>query len=276
MSSPIRSRYTRLRRRMAWGASALSVLVVASAAVPEGAAGQEEPTEYRVALSVKNDAFSSGFGPWRELSLQVSRSSEAVSVYGRLNQAHRFGRSGTQFEMDAYPGLGDGRYAFLNVGFADDAVFPTFRASAEVWQSLPGSTEASFGVRLMRFTEDVWLYTGSVGHYVGNYWLAARPWLRGKDAGVSGSVNVFIRRYATGRDDYFGLVLGAGSGISDQYTAAELDRLESYKAGIEGRRPVGGGWYLRFDASYEWEEFRVGENRSRYGVDLGIERRFSR
>ena len=266
--------------------SGLSSLMICSFGLSGAAAAQDGeldrpdiesgPPEYRVALFFRNDAFSADFSPWREFSLQVSRSGENGSIYGRLNQARRFGRDGTQFEMDAYPKLGKGRYAYVNAGFANEGVFPTFRASGEVWQSLPGSSELSLGVRLLQFSEDVWLYTGSVAHYRGNYWIAARPWIRFRDGSYSASVNLFIRRYKSGRDDYYGLILGAGSGISEFDTAAELDRLSSYKIGAEGRKPLADRWFLRWKMLVEREEYRLDRTRTRYGVDLGMERRFMR
>ncbi len=256
------------------------ILLGASAAWLAGAAHAQEPdpepTVYGVALYLRSDAFSADFSPWRELSFQLSRSGERGSLYGRLNQARRFGKNGTQVELDAYPRLGDGRYGFLNVGFANEGVFPTLRGSAEIWQGLPGSSELSVGVRLLRFSRDVWLYTGSLGHYTGNYWIAVRPWFRSRDGSYSASANVFVRRYDTGRDDYVGLILGAGSGISDLDTAAELNRLSSYKVGVEGRTPLTEGWFLRWNALVEWEEYRQERARTRYGLDLGMERRFSR
>ncbi len=257
----------------------LAVLALCALGLARPTEAQEsdpEPTVYAVALYLRSDAFSADFSPWRELSFQVSRSGEHASIYGRLNQARRFGRNGTQFEIDAYPSLGSGRYAFINAGFANQGVFPTRRASLEVWQGLPGSSELSAGVRLLRFSRDVWLYTGSIGHYTGNYWIAVRPWFRSRDGTYSASGNLFIRRYRTGRDDYVGLILGGGSGISDLDTAAELDRLASYKVGIEGRAPLTEGWFLRWNALVEWEEYRQNQARTRYGLDFGMERRFTR
>ncbi len=227
-----------------------------------------------VGISYRSSSFT-GSGapdPWHHLAVQLSNRRDWGTAIARGNVARRFGNDGFQLELDAYPHLGSGRYAFVNVGFADDRVFPSFRASAEVWQSLPRSSEVSFGVRYLEFSEGILLWTGSIGHYVGNYWLSGRPWVRTRDGQVSASFNATLRKYGRNRFDWVGIVVGAGSGIGDFDTIDELDRLASYKLEILGRQPLSRDTGMKFGAGVEWEELSATRTRTRFKLSVGFQR----
>lgn len=252
----------------------LSTLIWVGGVAQAGGQEPDPPATTRIGISYENSSFSGagGLRPWHELRLELSQSTEYGSVQTRVNMAERFDRRAAQLEIDAYPGLGDGRYAFVNVGFSGDELYPSFRGSIEIWQSLPGSLEISAGFRHLRFSEAVWLYTGSVAHYMGNYWIAVRPWFRSKHGEVSGSGQLFVRKYGRDRDDYIGILLGAGSGIGDFDTADELDRLHSFRAGFDVRKPLSSPWFLKLGASADWEEITSDRDRSRFKVGIGLER----
>ncbi len=252
-------------------------LILVLAALPTPIRGQDaaEPVIHRIGATYDFTWFDDSLTPWHETAVQVSRKSEAGSLIARLNHARRFDAGALQLELDAYPRLGKGRYAFLNVGYAGDRLFPSVRVSGEVWQNLPGSFEMSAGARYMRFSRDVTLFTGSVGHYRGNYWYSVRPWLRSRDGEISASANLSVRRYRTGRDDYFGAVVGFGSGVGDFDTPEDLNRLSSFKLGLEGRLPFREmTWVGKWSAGVEWEEVVGGRQRTRASFGLGFDRVF--
>jgi YaiO family outer membrane protein len=230
----------------------------------------------RIGLSYQNSSFTGegALKPWHELSVQLARSTELGTVFGRVNLADRFGRRATQVELDAYPRLGEGRYAFVNLGVGDDALYPTLRGSLEVWQGLPGSFEGSLGLRYLRFSRDVVLYTGSLAFYTGNNWISARPWVRSRDGEFSVSTHLSVRKYGRDNQDFLGFVVGVGSGIGDLDTKDELDRLRSYRVGLEARKPVSDTWRLKAGTSVEWEELVRDRTRNRFKFSLGIERSF--
>jgi YaiO family outer membrane protein len=196
--------------------------------------------------------FHGDIEPWRLASLSLGRSTSRGSLIGRVNYAKRFATSGLQFEADAYPRLGSGTYAYLNAGYSHADIFPTWRFGGELFASLPSAWEASVGFRQLRFTgSPVTLYTGSVGKYVGNYWLSLRPFLRIKESGTSTSAGLTARRYFADGEHYFGARVGYGSTPSDRITPDELVRTKSFSADLHGSgglwQDVLGTWSLGYD-----------------------------
>ncbi len=143
-------------------------------------------------LSVGADYSYQSFGgdidAWQLAALTVGRRTADGSVFARVNYANRFGSSGEQLEVDAYPRLSKNMYAYLNLGYSASDIFPAWRSGAELFASLPEAWEASLGYRQLRFNgTPVTMITGAVGKYVGNYWFSLRPYVRPKDTGTSAS-----------------------------------------------------------------------------------------
>src|SRR5262245_8750596 len=124
---------------------------------------KDESKIYRLKIDYTADFFDSTFDPWHLMTVSLSRPTGWGSVIGRFNYASRFGPRASQFEVDAYPRIRNGTYAYLNAGYSSSSIFPEFRGGAEIYQALPRSYEASFGVRYLRFSgSGVTIYTGSV------------------------------------------------------------------------------------------------------------------
>ena len=91
----------------------------------------------RISLQYDRDDFNKLFDPWDGISLSYSRRTKTFgSVIARLNYANRFLSPGYQFELDAYPSLGKKMYAYLNVGYSADAIFPEYKWSASIYRNL--------------------------------------------------------------------------------------------------------------------------------------------
>lgn len=250
---------TDLRPVLAGLARRLAVVALALALPPTALPAQEAADasatlRYRGFVGA-DYAYSSFFGdidPWQLASLSVAGRSPRGTLILRGNFADRFGASGTQVEADAYPRLGRGRYAYLNAGYSGADVFPAWRAGAEVFTALPRAWEASLGVRHLRFEGDpVTLVTGSVGKYLGNYWLSVRPFVRTREEGFSASASLSARRYFADADRFVGVRIGYGSTPSDQLNPAELARTSAFGAAAQGSHGIGrtvlGTWSLGFD-----------------------------
>lgn len=176
---------------------------------------------------------------WRLGSIALSRRTAAGSVIARVNVADRFGATGAQVEVDAYPRLRTGTYLYLNAGYSASSVFPEWRSGGELFQSLPQAWEASAGYRQLRFGgTPVTLFTGSVGKYAGDYWISLRPYLRFKDSGTSASAGLTVRRYGADGDHYIGATISAGSSPTDRVAPEQLARTNSVGGGVQGSSSV--------------------------------------
>lgn len=215
--------------------------------------------------------FHGDIAPWHLAAFTVGRRAAAGSVIGRLNVARRFGESGTQAELDAYPRLWRGAYAYLNIGRSTSPIFPGWRSGAELFTSLPSAYEASLGYRQLRFGgAPVTLLTGSVGKYTGNYWLSLRPYVRSRQSGTSASASLTVRRYGEDGDHYLGARAGYGSTPSDQLVPDQVDRTSSFTASVQGSRAVARDVIGTWTIGYDREDIVPGRTRRSLGGSGGL------
>lgn len=174
--------------------------------------------KYIAGVIYSADVFSRTFNPAHYLSAQLAREFSWGSAIVRMNYSNRFQSSGVQAEIDLYPRIANGVYAYLNYGYANSALFPDHRFGGEVYSKLPKSFEASAGMRYLNFGSGntVAIYTGSVGWYVKNYWVSFRPYITPGNAGSSFSSSLSLRRYFQDGDNYLGITGGFGFSPDDR------------------------------------------------------------
>jgi YaiO family outer membrane protein len=232
------------------------------AAVALDAAAQGEPEQRAAAprttagLEYSFTTFGGAMDAWQLAALSIGRSGTRGTLIGRINVADRFDTRGAQYEVDAYPTLGKGKYAYLNLGFSNATIFPEQRYGAEYFTILPHAYEASLGLRILRFsTEQVTLFTGSVGRYTGNYWFSLRPYVRRKpDGNFSATTSLTARRYYADADSYVGARIGAGSAPTETLDPSQLGRQRSVMAGLHASRPISGRTLATWMVNYERDE----------------------
>lgn len=164
-----------------------------------------------VGISSTLNLYSDIFDPAQGYAIKFGRKTKYISLISRMNVSNRFNTTGVQFELDGYPKVTKGVYAYLNFGYSNTNLFPDYRHGAELHFSLPYSMDASFGYRALHFgTSTTKMYTGSVGLYRGNYYVVFRPYFTPNDAGTSKSGSIQIRKYKSDEDNYWGISVGLG------------------------------------------------------------------
>lgn len=154
--------------------------------------------------------------PWHIVGVDYSRDTSIGSVIARVNYGNRFGNEAFQFEMDSYPHLMKNIMAYMNFGISDkSAVFPRYRAGLSLYASLPHSFEAEAGFRLLHFSDNVWIYVGSVSKYYKNFWFNGRVYLVPGNQNISHSYSLITRYYFGGVDDYLKFSVGYGLSPDD-------------------------------------------------------------
>ncbi len=236
---------------------------------------KESNQPYKLTIDYSYDAFDSTFAPWNQVSVSLTRAMSFGPLIGRVNYAHRFGISAVQIEVDAYPKIRRGTYAYLNAGYSSSSIYPGYRFGGEIYQGFRGGFDASIGMRHLRFPSgNVNIYTGSLGKYYGNYWISFRPFITPGDTGVSRSGTVLIRRYFREADNYVTLSFGAGSAPDERYTTLDQFRLKSQKAGFDFRKKFGKGVIGSAYAGLTNQEIGFGQSRKRYSLGFAIEKYF--
>ncbi|MEJ6978875.1 YaiO family outer membrane beta-barrel protein [Pedobacter sp. P351] len=167
----------------------------------------------KIGINYEFVAFDKQFNdPWHLTSIDYGLQTPVGSVTARVNYANRFKSNGLQFEVDAYPRISPALYTYVSGGYSADGIFPNYRAGFSLFANLPASFEAEAGFRFLRFSDDTWVYTASLGKYYKNYWLNLRTYLTPHASSLSQSYSFNIRYYFGGADDY--LKFGAATGLS--------------------------------------------------------------
>ena len=159
------------------------------------------------------DHFNDDRQPWREQLVSLARSTPVGSIIGRATRAERFGLDDQQFELEFYPTLRPGTYAFVAAGGSlNRTLYPRRRFAVDLHQALGRGFEVSGGYRRLDFSETTSIYVGSLTKYVGPWMLTAR-FYRVPAPGSSTSGHALVRRYF-GEDGSSYVGLGFSQGLS--------------------------------------------------------------
>ena len=232
-----------------------------------------------IGISYTYDYFNNA-SPWQLTYIQYKRKTKFGSLIGRFNYASRYGgTTGYQMEVDAYPKLSSKSYAYLNVGYSPGTLFPVFRLGMDYNRSLPSAFEASLGFRYLDFkSSNVMIYTGHIGKYIGNYWIAFRPYIVPDSGRVSISGQLTVRRYFSTANDYIGLQIGYGTSPDDRYRLLTLssggigynNRLIGYSTRISYNHIFNKRWIFNVSGAYANEEYITSQFRSDITFDIGF------
>jgi YaiO family outer membrane protein len=201
-----------------------------------------------VAASV--DFYSETFDPMQLHLLKYVRTTKYGGIHAKVNFSRRFQSNGVQFEVDLYPQIATGLYAYVNIGFADSFLFPDFRYGAELYKSLPNSFEASLGFRALKYSETTNIYTGSVGWYTGNDYWSFRGYVTPGDSGASMSGNILYRKYRSDADNF--LSVNIGMGFSPEIYLFEFEGNENSIVNLQSQKLNLGYYFTTKSTKHAW------------------------
>lgn len=225
-----------------------------------------------VGLGYRGDFFEMA-NSWHLFYAEYGRRTQTLgTVIARVNMANRYQMTGAQFEVDAYPTLGQGTYLYLNAGYSPHPkLFPIFRGGLELFQKLPRAWEASAGFRLLNFEEnDLFIVTGSLSKYYKQYYFSFRPFFTfASNTPNSQSYFFTIRRYFSSPDHHLSLTAGTGfSADDDALIGAEVYNLESNKVMLWYQQKATPQLIIRAGAGYQY--YKNGVYGNKYSVEAGI------
>jgi YaiO family outer membrane protein len=229
---------------------------------------------YRLSVDYGFEHYNSFADPWQSSTISLSRQSAFGTVIGHLNYANRFATNTHQYEIEMYPRIVKGVYAYVDYGYSQSPLFPRNRAGAELYFNPGKGVEFSIGGRFLHFSSDVWIYTASIGKYHGNYFFDFRPYITPGRTGTSASGSVLVRRYFGDAQKYIGFTAGTGSAPSDVLNTIDLQRLNSFTIGSTGNFPIGPRLAWGWNAGWSTEKLPSTSSRNRFAAGTGFSFRF--
>jgi len=204
-----------------------------------------------VGISYSIDLFKKNArDPMQYLTLKYSRQTKFGSITGKININRRFQKNGIQYEIDMYPRIIKGLYAYVSMGFSSTDLFPSFRAGGELFKSLPKAFEASLGFRSLKFTETTTIYTGSLGWYSGNSYWVFRTYITPNEVGSSKSGRLTYRKYRSDADNYFSASVGFG--FSPEIDRFPINENEQAIFDLKSQKVALGYYFTSSDRKNAW------------------------
>lgn len=243
---------------------------------------KESSYKNRIGLSYDYMYFDKQFAdPWQMVSLDYTRTGGLGSVTGRINYASRFGETGAQYEVEAYPRISKTFYAYVNLGYSDKiGVFPKWRGGFSLYANLPSSFEGELGFRYLKFTADpTWVYTAYLGKYYKSWLFGVRTYLTPSiyTSTVSASYTATARYYYGTADDLVGITAGYGISPDDRQNSIQLEgklKLVSYKLGASFKKKISRKSVFSFDAAWFNQEYLPQTKGNQYQISTGWLLRF--
>ncbi|WP_292008951.1 YaiO family outer membrane beta-barrel protein [Chryseobacterium sp.] len=214
---------------------------------------------------------------WHILSLSYKRVTPIGSVILRGNYANKFAESGTQIELEAYPRLSKTFYLYVGGGYSNDVgIFPKYRTGVSLNASLPHSFEAEIGYRQLYFSDNIWMYTASVGKYYKNFWFNLRTYLTPDRKNISQSYTGTVRYYLKSAENYLGFQIGTGISPEEyrnNLLENETFKLKTFKIGAEYNFSIYRNLFS-LGTMYYNQEYRPNEKGSQFDITFGYTRKF--
>lgn len=239
-------------------------------------AAQEKQLKYSAVLSYRHDQFTETFDPWRFTEFGLTRRTPYGSIIGRVQYAKRFGSTGTQFNLDLYPSLSDGLYAYISGGYSKSSIYPRYRFGLMLYKSLPASFELGAGLRYLDFvSRQVDIYTVSLSKYWGSYLISFSSYLVPLSDDNLSTFTGTVRRYFGSQNTYMSLIGGFGSTSTEIEFEQDIRTTDSWSLGIEGQYPLSDKIFIGGNAEYMSDDYEH-ENfvRERFSFKAFITYRF--
>lgn len=253
--------------------------VTVSAQLPGASEVAREPVDSAAVGAQLSVEHVEGIDPWVTLSAHRTLVPRWGTTIARVTAGRRFGSTGVQGEVEAYPRAGRVGYLYAALAVSPhEEVFVPLRAALELFGSPMSRVELSAGARLFRVSSaNVVAYTGSIGTYRGNYWLAFRPYMVSQEGSVSTTGQLSLRRYWAGRHDYVGVYVsgtrGADPTADDPLRIGRAPDLTSFSARVERLQPVRGGRVrIGYGLGVESEEIAQSDRRMHILATFRVER----
>jgi YaiO family outer membrane protein len=240
---------------------------------------KNELSVYRLGANYSFTYFDKRFTqPWQLAGFSLGKQYRWGSVSMGINYAHRFGSDATEFELESYPSLAKGLYAYVGgaSSLSSYGLFAKYRVGLSLYKSLGRGFELEAGFRHLRFSDNTTVYVGGFGKYLGNSFVQLRTYLTPNSNGLSNSFTLSNRFYLSdNRFDYVGFSVGTGVSPDDKAQVNNLtNQLQTFKVGAEYSRNVRQKTTLSLSINWINEEYLANTFGNQFGANFSIQHRF--
>lgn len=181
------------------------------------------------------------------------------AVTGRVMYSNRFGSNGLQGEVEAYPSITKGIYAYVGTAYSQTDIFPRFRAVISLYYVLLKSFDAETGFRYLDFNPSkTYIYVHSLGKYSGNFYFNIKSYLSPDVDIFPHSYTFSTRYYFSNRFNFIGAQIGTGVSPDDWMRNIRcVGNLHSFKFGLNYSRDLFKNFTPAAKGLWFYEEYRA-------------------
>jgi YaiO family outer membrane protein len=213
---------------------------------------------------------------WNLLNVFYGRKTKYGTIIGRVNYADRSYDDGLQYELEAYPKHKNG-YSFANFAYSNAEIFPKYRAAYSYLHNIKGGWEGELGLRYQYKFDHLFSVGGSVGKYIGSYWLNFRAFVTPDNRRVSQSFALTGRYYLNTADDFFTAIVGTGVSPDDRtrnFQFSERLKNKSFRVSLGYQQLLWKQNVLGILSTYNREEYIAGRKENEYDIAIIFQHRF--
>lgn len=223
------------------------------------AQAQQDTLRHAIGINYEHTHFSKQFAEdWRIASVEYKQKTNAITLIGKVNVAQRFGQKGIQAEAQAYPKFSRRVYAFVGASYSNNnPVFPGYTTGATLYVGLNGGWEVEGGYRQLKFTDQIWVGSGGVSKYFGNWLFNLTSYISIQTPADNQSYFFTAKRFFADSREVFWIQ--AGSGVSPD----ERRNIQLTTANLRSKRLNAGAKFfvwkntlLQLTGGYSKDEFR--------------------
>ena len=232
-----------------------------------------------IEASARYEYWSDGYPDRTYAYLQYGRIIKEHQLFFRLNSLWTNQQQGFQYEVDFYPKFGKRSYGYFNVAYSNFKIFAKFRTAAEVFKGINNGWEFSLGLRTVHIPDyNIYAATGTVGKYLGNWYIYGRPTVNFLETGVSLSILLEGRLYSGDGKSYMSAMIfnGADVGAVRDFNAIENTLgLDTWLIRFKTLQNIAENTDISFGIDYS-ALFNVAQDKwiNVVGIDGTIRRRF--
>lgn len=216
---------------------------------------------------------------WTYMSAYYYHDFDVGKLGARVNHGIKFGGSGNQFQIEAYPKLLEELYLNLTAAWAkkEQIVYPSFQYMIEAFYNIE-NMEFSLGQGGWYFSmfsnQDFFDYTGSIGTYFDNYFVWARF-----NVYTFSDCKFFLigaRRYFNEKDQNIALILNAGTmpDIGDLPPLDQMVKMQQLGISLMGSILIVKALYLNWAVGYAHQLYPNHHIRNDTSTVLGLKWKF--
>lgn len=214
--------------------------------------------------------------PWHYTSLGYTRNTGIGSISANLLYSNRFRTNGFAAELEAYPSITKGIYAYLGFGFSNSPTFYHYRGGLSLYYSLPRSFDAETGVRYLNFNpSETYIYVLALGKYISNYYINLKTYLTPGQNATSQSLTLSVKYFFSDRFNSLGFQVGTGVSPDDRLrNLIGTGNFRSYKAGMSYAKDLRKNFNISFSGLWYYEEYYTNSWGNQLGLGVSLMKKF--